>query len=388
MRTVNCTKIGVDVSFTPFIPSDVENLILSRNNLNEIISIESNHLLILDLSYNQIKRIGRVPMASVHHINPMASNQQQHVFKDYSHLKILDLSGNDFKTLFSNTFKGLKRLETLILNHGSLKYLDEHSLSGLESLKTLDVSYNKIASLYLELFQNTPNIVIINLASNQITHLSNGVFASLTSLKELILASNQISGMSDNAFVGLDSLSYLDLSYNKLTKVPSIALQTLKRLQTLRLSGNLFKTLSTGDFVHSPINTLHLDHNLELMTTERGSFWDLPSLSVLHLDNNPRLYYMDANTFLGIPSIGTIYLHNDSLITLEEEMVNNLIHHRSQSSFIGDAKMVGKDKGKIKITFYSNPIRCDCNAAFLITVSVCSWRPQKEFLFHWNSWIQ
>lgn len=367
LRTVNCSNIGVDVSFTPFIPIDVEHLILSGNNLNEIISFEPSHLLILDLSYNQIKQIGR-PTAS-HHNAPI-SYQQQHVFKDYTHLKILDLSGNDFKTLFGNTFKGLKRLETLIMQHGSLKYLDEHSLSGLESLKTLDVSGNKIASLYLELFQNTPNIVIINVASNQITHLSSGVFASLTSLRELILASNQISGMNDNAFVGLDSLSYLDLSYNRLTKVPSIALQSLKRLQTLRLSGNMFKTLSTGDFVHSPINTLYLDNNRDLMTTERGSFWDLPSLSVLHLNANPRLYYMDANTFLGMPSISTIYLHNNSLITLEEEMINNLIHHRSQSSYIADAKMSGKDKEKIKITFHSNPIRCDCNAVFLIKVSV------------------
>ena len=123
-------------------------LIVSNNSIGSLhdlsIIIPSHQidcLIEIDLSSNGIDHLGR-----------------GHVFYNQSHLRVLDLSHNKFRTLFAGVFRGLKRLEFLIMNNGHLKYIDEHGFDGLEMLKHLDLSSNQISSVYLELFQSISNL--------------------------------------------------------------------------------------------------------------------------------------------------------------------------------------------------------------------------------------
>lgn len=142
LKTVNCSSL--QLSHVPRgIPGDTETLLLANNRLadlhDQLPQLES--LLHLDLSHNQLKQLGR-----------------GHIFMNFTHLRYLDLSGNEFKTLFAGVFRGLKRLEALIMREGSLKYIDEHAFDGLENLRTLDMEQNHISSVYLELFQSILNL--------------------------------------------------------------------------------------------------------------------------------------------------------------------------------------------------------------------------------------
>jgi Leucine-rich repeat (LRR) protein len=165
--------------------------------------------------------------------------------------------------------------------------------------------------------------------------LSGGIFASLSGLRKLIFSSNHITGINDNAFVGLDSLEDLYLDHNDLSRVPSIALQSLKRLRLLSLSGNSMTIVSTGDFVHSSLEQIFIDHCPFLVLVDRGSFWDLPGLKEIHLDSNPRLEFLHPQAFVGVPSVIGIFLHNNTALQLtvnDASIINESVILRQQRS--------------------------------------------------------
>jgi leucine-rich repeat neuronal protein 3 len=194
------------------------------------------------------------------------------------------------------------------------------------------------------------------MSGNSISHLKGGIFAPLNCLKKLILSNNRINSINENAFVGLDSLEDIQLNGNSLTKVPSIALRSLKRLQYLNLGNNLFKQLTGDDFAHTPVQEIWIDHCSELNTVERMAFWDLPNLKVIHLEYNLNLQFIDPQAFLRVPSLQTIYLQNNRLMSLQQDMINNI-------TFLGQ-------QSKVLINISTNPLLCDCNIHFIYQVQV------------------
>jgi Leucine-rich repeat (LRR) protein len=110
-----------------------------------------DHLQELYLSHNQINHLGR-----------------GQTFNNLTHLKVLDISHNKFRTLFADVFRGLKRLEVLDISNGHLKYIDEHAFDGLEMLKELDIENNQLSSIYLELFQSILNLSVSYIQSKLI----------------------------------------------------------------------------------------------------------------------------------------------------------------------------------------------------------------------------
>ncbi|KAI1294870.1 Leucine-rich repeat neuronal protein 1 [Halotydeus destructor] len=358
LKTVNCSSRGLS-SVPRGIMFDAETLVLSSNRLvdlhEQLPSLD--HLLHLDISNNRLKQLGR-----------------GHIFMNFTRLRYMDLSQNEFRTLFAGVFRGLKRLEVLLLTDGSLRYIDEHAFDGLENLRVLDLRGNHITSVYLELFQSILNLHILNLSKNSISHLTGGIFASLNGLRRLDMSQNQITGINDNAFVGLDMLEEMHLRANFLSHVPSVALQSLKRLRTLDIGVNAFQQLQTGDFVHSAVEELAIDHCVELTMIDRGAFWDLPNLRILRVHSNPSLVFIDSQAFLGVPSLSQFFAHNNSLLTVQEEMVNTIVHgqqqtqHHSSSSSslsLGASSSSSFNSHRLKLAVHLNPFLCDCNIKYL-----------------------
>lgn len=151
VKVVNCSDQGLTSLLDAGIPHDTESIDLSHNQLNDlhnkVPAIVSEHLLHLDVSFNEIRQLGRG-----------TGRDGTHIFANFTHLRHLDLSGNHLKTLFAGVFRGMKRLESLIMRQGELRYIDEHAFDGLENLRHLDLESNQIASIYLELFQSILNL--------------------------------------------------------------------------------------------------------------------------------------------------------------------------------------------------------------------------------------
>ncbi|RWS17328.1 leucine-rich repeat neuronal protein 3-like protein [Dinothrombium tinctorium] len=334
LKTVNCSFANLQ-AIPKHIPADKEVLILSHNNFNELQHItEMDRLLELDLSHNHLNQLGH-----------------GHIFLNFTHLRYIDLSANKFKSLFAGVFRGLKRLETLIMKNGQLRYINEHAFDGLENLRHLDIENNHIVSVYLELFQSILNLHVLNLNGNSISHLTGGIFASLNGLRKLLLSGNRITGINNNAFVGLENLEEMHLNNNYLSKVPSEALQSLKRLRYLNIGNNKLSHLQMGDFVHSPVEQIWIDNCPNLVFIDKGAFWDLPNVREIHLEFNPQLTYIDPQAFLSLPMLHTLYLYNCSILSLQEEMINNIVHREHQR--------------KIQVALSGNPLLCDCNVHFL-----------------------
>lgn len=195
----------------------------------------------------------------------------------------------------------------------------------------------------------------LNLAGNSIAHLPGGIFTSLGNLVKLDLARNGISRINDNAFAGLDTLEEMHLNENQLARVPSIALQSLKRLRFLDVGSNGFSQLATADVVHIPVEQIFIEKCPHLMLVDRGAFWDLPNVREIHLSSNRKLQFIDAHAFLGVPVLKTLYLHNSSLLTIQEEMANNVINHAYHHQ-------------RLQMTLEGNPLLCDCNIRFIVKV--------------------
>lgn len=176
VKVVNCSDQGLTSLLDAAIPHDTESIDLSHNQLNDlhnkIPTAVSEHLLHLDVSFNEIRQLGRT-----------GAGAGGHIFTNFTHLRHLDLSGNHLKTLFAGVFRGMKRLETLIMRQGDLKYIDEHAFDGLENLRHLDLESNQIASIYLELFQS-----ILNLRVSPVPFsLPSSLYEILSEIKSLSL---------------------------------------------------------------------------------------------------------------------------------------------------------------------------------------------------------
>ncbi|KAM7308627.1 leucine-rich repeat neuronal protein 1-like [Ixodes scapularis] len=331
LKTANCSGRGLRTVPTG-LPADTQVLLLNGNQLtdlhNQIPSLRS--LVELDLSRNHIKQLGRGI-----------------IFHNISRLKFLDLSHNEFKTLFNGVFRGVVRLETLLMNNVQIKFMEERVFDGMRQLRVLTVDRNHLPAIYPEWFQDLFALESLSLSHNHISYVYSRVFLLLHRLRHLSLSHNHIRGLSDQAFLGLDNLTSLHLESNQLTRVPAQALQKLHGLRTLQIGSNPFTGFRSGNFVRLPVVELCADHVPTLTVIERGAFRDLPRLQLLRLHDNVRLQYVDTEAFVNVPSLRELYLHQNNLSALSEDLFRNV-------------------SAPLQVSLHGNPLLCDCNVRWAV----------------------
>ncbi|KAH8020624.1 hypothetical protein MRX96_018248 [Rhipicephalus microplus] len=331
LRTANCSGRGLR-TVPVGLPSDTQALLLNSNQLtdlhNQIPTLRS--LVELDLSRNHIKQLGRGI-----------------IFHNISRLKFLDLSHNEFKTLFNGVFRGIVHLDTLLMNSVQIKFIEERVFDGMRLLRVLTVDRNHLPSIYPEWFQDMLALESLSLSHNHISYVYPRVFVLLHRLRYLSLAHNRIRGLSDQAFLGLDNLTTLHLDSNQLTRVPALALQKLQGLHTLHIGKNPLTGFRSGNFVGLPIVELFADHMPTLTVIERGALRELPRLQVLRLHDNARLQYVDAQAFVNVPSLSQLLLHRNNISALSEQLFRNL-------------------SAPVNVSLHGNPLLCDCNVRWVV----------------------
>ncbi|XP_064632065.1 leucine-rich repeat neuronal protein 1-like [Lineus longissimus] len=329
-KTIDCTSSKL--KYVPKgLPLDTEVLILKGNliaSIHEELPKLTN-LVELDLSFNEISRLGQQPL-----------------FQNLTSLQYLNLDHNNLHSLLHGSFSGLLNLKELCLANNKLDDIQVHALGGLNHLVNITLSKNNLREIKNEWFSAMSSLEMLTLDNNLITNIDKESLSNLTQLQMLSLEGNRIDDIEYGAFRKLSHLMHLSVRDNLLNEIPKGAFTTFRDLKFLILDGNPVKFITAGDFEFINVREISLVRMPELLMVAGNSFTNLPTLAILHLHDNPKLMYFDGRACALVPVLSTIYLHNNNLMTLSQAMLDSIPNLK-------------------EITFYHNPIACNCNVRWI-----------------------
>uniref|UniRef100_A0A2H8THE3 Insulin-like growth factor-binding protein complex acid labile subunit n=1 Tax=Melanaphis sacchari TaxID=742174 RepID=A0A2H8THE3_9HEMI len=213
----------------------VDSMILSFNKIYNF-SMCSD-IRNLTLSWNYIKSLNKTDMVNA------------------SSLEVLDLGNNFILWIENDTFVGMPDLQWLDLRGNALTRISEKTLPST-TLRYLDVSENYDLDR-TTVFQPFENLVELNIAKN-------------AELAPVVLGSGP-------------RLQALDASYTNLTEIP---VTPAPLLGSLILSGNMIRTVNSGDLDGFPLlHLLNISAN-HIKIVEDDAFGRLDLLILLDLSDN------------------------------------------------------------------------------------------------------
>ena len=256
-------------------------------------------------------------------------------FSGLTSLKILNLAGNELRTLPPGIFNGLISLEVLSLeDNSSLKNLTPEIFNGLVSLKELHLGGCCVESLPPNVFSTLAVLEYLNLGQmhsgcdpsssslylsaemfdklnslktlilqDDFTIIPNGIFKNLSALKRLTII-GCFQALHPTTFIGLNSLEYLHIGTtysNDLPTLPQRIFSHLNLLKTLSLSNNGLESLPPLIFQGlSLLESLEFYGNKLTLLPEQ-LFRGLVSLKRLSLSKNdiqnlPPLIFKDLSS--------------------------------------------------------------------------------------------
>lgn len=227
----------------------------------------------------------------------------------------LDLSLNKLELVPENSgVATLRNLKFLNLSSNHISEIAELAFSALKNLNVLDLSGNQLRSLPGRLFRDS-EMTVLRLANNGLMELPSGLFKMLAKLLVLDVSGNQITSdtLNKETFADLIRLVVLDLSNNRLRSINAFTFQNQYSLQVLSLEGNDLETVEDGAFV-----TLYNLHTLKLARNRFRHLSDsaltgLFMLNTLSLASN-QLEHVHEDAFRNCTNLQVSHLLSSHLI--------------------------------------------------------------------------
>ena len=201
-------------------------LSLSQNNFTNLTNLNFEYgktLQYIDLSYNQIKYItcntfGNLTSLTTLYLNyNRLTNLTNLNLQCISTIQTFYIQNNNLTYVDCDAFRNLTRLTSLYLDYNQIDQISFNECQ-FSQLRTLSMTSNQFTSLSNSNFKFIQTLQVLDLIYNQINFISNYTFDNLTSLSILYLSNNKISIIPKYLFTSsLTSLYYIDLSYNYLT---------------------------------------------------------------------------------------------------------------------------------------------------------------------------
>lgn len=357
---------------TDFNLYNLRRLNLSKNSMELFESVTSDevyNLRHLDLSQNKMSFFPLLPRRNVLEYLDVSRNQLQSVSdspdkdvdkvqKDFhfTHLRYLDLSFNELKSIPEYFFAKMDSLEVLNVSNNCIGSFSVTDVGFLRKLKVVDLSFNSLQNLTFENYA-LPSLEELFFQGNKLTTLDHQVFRRLPSIRYLhaqknelqICASDQYQYNPDLdppscvSFTSVKTLQALDLSENNLLSLPANAFSNTP-LKFLDLSLNPGLELdrdSLAGLEHSLVELLLRENNITHLNTRLSTLRTLK-----HVD-------LSSNQLTSVPvwnkqaSIESLNLQNNNLVTVEHSTILAL-QHSLKSLYVG-----------------SNPLSCCRNLGFI-----------------------
>ncbi|XP_054605018.1 chondroadherin-like b isoform X1 [Nothobranchius furzeri] len=254
--------------------------------------------------------------------------------------RLLDLRGNHFHYIPSNSFPGLSQVVSLHLQRCKIVEVEEGAFSGMKGLIYLYLSENELTSLSPDAFKGLPQLTYLHLEKNRFVDFPKGAFRLVPGLLALHLENNAITKLEPGILTGAEGLRALYLTRNNIQHISPRALDQARDLDALHLGGNKLKEVPTEALERAGnIRDLRLSGN-PVLWVGPNAFRPLErSLKELYLDNMG-LEKMSKDALAGVgPELRSLFLEGNKL----EEMPD----FRPLSSLE-------------VINLADNPLMCDC----------------------------
>ena len=254
-------------------------------------------LIALTLNSNKLSTLSRDSLSGL--TNSIRINLNNNLFRvlpvealcDVKNMTALRLTGNKLTDIhFAACFKRLKHLRLLDLSGNTFKTLSSRNFSGLCTIK--------IKSLYIE--------------SCQIDEISPDTFECLKELNQLSLKNNHILYMPNDMFKGLKLLQYLNIIDNPIAVFNSKLIAPLGNLQELNIGNREWTSLVFGpEFQNlSSLRGLHFE-NIRMETLKNNTFRSLVTCPVENIYfENCHFRTMESASLSYFPKLKRLSLFN------------------------------------------------------------------------------
>lgn len=138
-------------------------------------------------------------------------------FKSNENLKLVDLTGNQLKTMMHSLFVGLEKFDALYLSMNPIEMPKNKPFMKSNSLKHLKIDDCNVTSVYLETFTELRHLESLNLNRNLIKSLPVNSFKFNVNLKSLLIESNRLKFFSIVTMDMLPQLTELCIDNNSFT---------------------------------------------------------------------------------------------------------------------------------------------------------------------------
>ncbi|CAG0878697.1 unnamed protein product [Darwinula stevensoni] len=382
---------------------------LDENNIETVPALQSGSIETLNLKHNKITRVVEIGWVTPNlknlylSFNSLASVPVLNI----NSLEILDLSSNNITSVEDNGWITLNLREV---------YLQSNSLTSVPafkggSIETLSLSFNKISrvdvngwatpnlknlDLSSNLLTSVPalkidSLLVLSLSSNRIGRVDGKEWATLN-LRKLYLMSNPLVSLSA---LQIDRLEILSISFNKVTRVDENGWAT-PNLKKLYLH-NYWMT-PNADLESNNLGRLNFKSNKTMKADEAG--WLAPNGNKRDIRRNPLLKFPSSvitslekleefscsfcnfgPTLSGgllkfqSNSLKMVSLQDADISKLEPEAITGLrtdtnvdlswnnISTIDERIFRPILEKISSGLGLLDIQY--NPIKCDCNLAWL-----------------------
>ena len=210
--------------------------------------INCKHLEVLDLGNNKLNDTFPSWLGNLKNLEIfcLGSNRfyghiaNSEVTSSFSHLRIIDLSHNDFNgSLPTKFFQNLHAIINGSEKTGQAKYLLDEFLNFIH-MDPLSITYKGVERRLMRILTT---LTIIDFSSNRFNGEIPEILGELGSLIVLNLSHNSLTGPIPSSLSNLSKLESLDLSSNKLQGRIPAQLVNLDFLEVLNLSCNNLKGL-------------------------------------------------------------------------------------------------------------------------------------------------
>lgn len=144
---------------------------------------------------------------------------------------VLDLSYNELRRLKAEwTPVRLPNLHNLLASHNRMTFLSSEAFIYVKHLRYLDLSSNQLQQLDEFVFEPLVNLEVLLLYNNKISVIDRTAFITMINLQKLYLSQNQMSRFPLELVrekSRLDKLSLLDISSNRIALLPIDELRVL-----------------------------------------------------------------------------------------------------------------------------------------------------------------